>query len=176
MNKSLAGCALRTEMASHSEVFSIATFALTLGSACIAAFVLVALGAGAEAIEYCHLDEIATRPLEALRSLRPRWLDDLDGLEGLGLMRHQMTRTRAHLEHLVAGFGSAQIGHRLMRTAEASASSPYAKPELSRPQSMAVIFSTTGESLDLSGADLLSMSGLSHRGHSAVELGRRQPV
>lgn len=99
MNKSLAACALRAQMHSGSEAFSIATFALTFGAACIAAFVLVVLGAGAEAIECSHLDEIATQLLEALRCLRPGWLDGLDGLDGLGQMRRQMTRAGADLAH-----------------------------------------------------------------------------
>lgn len=95
--------------------------ALTFGSACIATFVLVVLGAGTETIECCQLDEIATQLLQALRSLRPWWLDDLDGLDGLGQMRHQMTRAGADLAHLVLGFGPGQIGHHLMRTAELGA-------------------------------------------------------
>ena len=103
MNKQLAACAPRTEMHARFEVLSIATFALTFGCACIATFVLVVLGAGAETIECCHADEIATQILEALRGLRPWWLDGLDGLAGLGQMRQQMTRAGVNFEHHVAG-------------------------------------------------------------------------
>ncbi|MDR6858536.1 hypothetical protein [Variovorax guangxiensis] len=55
---------------SSFEVFSIATFALTFGCACVATFALVVLGVGAESADCCHADEIASQILEALRSLR----------------------------------------------------------------------------------------------------------
>lgn len=109
MKKPLAACAPRTETHARFEVLSIATFALTLGCACIATFVLVVLGADAEAIVCCYADEIATQILEALRGLRPWWLDGLDGLAGLGQMRHQMTRAGVNFEHHVDG--SAPLPH-----------------------------------------------------------------
>ena len=69
MNKPLAAAAhaLRMHVRSSFEVFSIAIFALTFGCACVATFVLVALGVGAESAGCCHVDEIANQILEALR-------------------------------------------------------------------------------------------------------------
>jgi hypothetical protein len=68
---------------SSFEVFSIAIFALTLGCACVATFVLVMLGASPEPIEYSHVDELANQVLESLRSLRPWCLEGLNGLDCL---------------------------------------------------------------------------------------------
>jgi hypothetical protein len=45
MKKALAAHTPRRHVRSSFEVFSIATFALTFGCACVATFVLVALGA-----------------------------------------------------------------------------------------------------------------------------------
>ncbi|MGJ7506266.1 hypothetical protein [Variovorax sp. GT1P44] len=71
MNTPLAAYAQRMDERPSFEAFSIAAFALTFGFACVATFVLVALGTGAEPVDCCHVDEIANQVLEALRSLRP---------------------------------------------------------------------------------------------------------
>lgn len=84
MNTPLAAYALRMHVRSSFEVFSIAIFALTFGCACVATFILVAMGEGAELADYSHVHELASQVLETLRSLLPWCLEGLDGLDCFG--------------------------------------------------------------------------------------------